>query len=174
MAILELLSNDSPMPLLAAALCSLLGQCPVPAGHGREIAELQQNLAKYVQENESMISSASEHDPNNLTPEDHKPQVSDEMTPPREVSMSGMAMEPGSTSHNPYQPMDGSHNYLFQKPSNVFEKSSTIAGSFGADIASVAEDINLTVIIDCMKGTCVEMPPHDLFKGYLANCNGFF
>src|SRR4051794_32221444 len=37
-AILELLSADCPMPLLAAALCSLLRQCLVPAGNGKEIA----------------------------------------------------------------------------------------------------------------------------------------
>ncbi|KAK5056666.1 hypothetical protein LTR84_012198 [Exophiala bonariae] len=172
-AILELLSNGSPMPLLAAALCSLLGQCRLPAENSKEIAELQQNLTNYVQENESVISSMSEHDPNDLTPEDYRPHIGDEMTPPMKPPRSATAMEPDTSSPNPYLPIRGSPNFLFRRPSNFLGESTRFPGSLGADIASVAEDVGLNVIIDCMKGACIELPSHDLFNGYLAHCNSF-
>jgi len=160
------------MPHLAAALCSLLGQCSVLARNGKEIAELQQNLANYVHENESVISSMSEHDPNDVTPEDYKPQISDDMTPPMKHPSSATAIERVSHSKNLYLPIHTSPDLLFRRPSNFFEAPTTFPGSLNASIASVAEDVSLNVIIDCMKGACIEMPSHDLFNGYLAHCDG--
>jgi len=138
------------MPLLAAALCSLLRQCLFPAGNGKEIAELQRNLANYVEANESVISSISEHDPDDLASEGYKLQIGDEMTPPtKPANATGLEQVP--SSHDPYLSIHSSHNFSFKTPCNLFGEPTPLPGSLGTDIASVAEEVDLNVIINCMK-----------------------
>lgn len=170
-AILELLFNESPLPVLAAALCSLLAECPIPMGQDKEIADLQQNLASYVQENEPMASCMPDSGPNDLTPKDYGPPSSKSVMSPPNPSGSALGLEQNPSNQSSYQPMDSSPSFPFKRRADFNGEFTAFPGNLTADLASVADDVGLDVIVECLKGACVEIPQPDLFNGYLAHCN---
>lgn len=173
-AILELLFNDSPLPVLAAALCSLLAECPVPTGQGKEIADLQQNLATYVQEHEPMTSYVPDSGPNDFTSRDYGPLSSkDMMSPPNPSQSAAVALEQTLSNHRSYQSMDSSPNFSFKRQANFNGDFTTFPDSLAADLASVADNVGLDVIVECIKGACVDIPQQDHLNGHLAHCNDF-
>lgn len=167
--ILELLLNDSSMPLLAVAICSALAQCPVPLGQDNKFAELQQNLANYVQDNEPAVSCTLENGPNGMTFEDYGSEPGKDVLPPSRTSTQDLS------KHGQYQSIESSNNFHFgaNKQVDLFGEFTTFPGNLDTEIASAAKDIGLDVVVECLKGAWMKIPQDDLSKGYLEHCESF-
>lgn len=173
--ILELLLNDSSMPLLAVAICSALAKCPVPLGHDIRFAELQQNLANYVQENELAISCTLENGSYSMTLKEYGSETCKDILPPSRTSQIVRAMEQDPTKHSQYQSMESLNHFHSEanRQFDFFGESATFPGNLDNEIASVAKDIGLDVVVECLKAACMKIPQDELSKWHPGNCESF-